>query len=335
MSDDQVSLPETVEDVEQKDEGGPFAKPDLPTEPASPEKSDTGQGEADLEPTQDADDADSSAQKGDGSTEGEQDTAPDPQLLAAAVQHGLSEQAATVLAQSGDLEATLATMDRQAFQAPVQQQQPQQQPMQPVQQQEQQQTPALEPYKLEIDPEYFDEKSRAAMEGMNAHYQGLMQQQQAQHVDQEQRLQAMQATLNQIKVQRETERSDVMFAGLEKNFGSAFGKGPFLGLPPNSAQATARQDAWAMAQHMEDAHIQRGQNPPPFASLLERAARALTPDETAKRVRKDMSDQLRDQDGTFTTKPQSKPMKDSRNESEQSKDAMLAVAEQKGLPWTQ
>lgn len=183
---------------------------------------------------------------------------------------------------------------------PAPQLQPQQfQPLAPQQPQQPPKLGAFEKLKLELNPEEFDEKSIAALNQVNEHYDKLMREQAEMVAAQNQALLALNEQFTQITSRQQAEahaeftrEMDTFFTKLGDEFTDVFGKGDLKSLLPNSPQWTSRQQ---LVEEMEllrwvDAQANRPRSPDSL--LAQRALNALHPDKLKATVRKELNSQV-------------------------------------------
>jgi hypothetical protein len=255
-----------------------------------------------------------------------------------AEQYGISEQQLRSMFRDRDeLDRTLLIMDQQQLQRGIQYEQqiaqqraaqqqaiqnwqaqqqqappapPQQYPQTPVQQPVVNQVQELEPYQFQ-HRELWEENSelREDIEGMNQHYQNMVQTQ-ASHLANMQQQMAAQMQFMQHQEQqrvaeiqmREYQEFDSMISELGENYAEVLGRGSTADMPQGSPQLQNRQRLWHARRLIRDNHSREGRQIPNKAAF-DNALRLVFQDQERQRDREHWQGQLRDQQGRWTSRP--------------------------------
>jgi hypothetical protein len=243
----------------------------------------------------------------------------DAAILSHAERLGFSAEDAQAYGSRDNLQRALSALDRQASawaraqfanqgeqfdDAP----QPQAQQVPPAAQPTaQQQAAALEKFKVELDPNEWDEQQIKTFNGLNDHYHGVAEKHDATLQEYRQHIVLLASELvalkngaQQVTGQSQAEDSasltrdvDTFVATLGEEYTEVYGKGDYKALTPQSPQYAARQK---LAEEMEVLKYVDAQFNRPKASssdLLQRALLVLHPDKIKSAVRNQVAADLK------------------------------------------
>jgi len=272
----------------------------------TPEPSDepSGQPEGDTDTPLDGDDSspDQEEQQSDETGEGADDQIPaiDPGAVAHATSLGYSAEQAEALHQAGMLDTVLINADiriadigRQQEAAPALQE-PEPEPPQP--------------YQVTLDEAEFDPALKEALQGVSNEYHAREQAQAEQITALRAELDGIIGHFDEQATAAYTAEFDAGIAELGEDYEDVFGKGSAADIQRGTPEHTNRTRVWNEIDAGVIGRERTGQPPIPFKEAQMRVVRALFPDKGKQAVRRNIANQLRDQQGRFSGRPSQREM---------------------------
>ena len=229
--------------------------------------------------------------------------------------YGWDENYAKTYSSPDDLRRAMAAADRfltSQFRAPQPQYDPQQPqaPAAPVTQADVTAAKAaVEKFKLELDPDTYDESTRKQLAGLNDHYHGLtetlhtqLQQTQARAAALEEQFHQITSANQAAEAARFEQEVETSFASLGDEWSDTFGKGGWRQLPPNSPQLLNRVKVAEEMAVLRFAEAQRNRQPT-NAELQKRAINALFSDQIKTHARKEILSKVADRQTQSAARP--------------------------------
>jgi len=218
----------------------------------------------------------------------------DPALLTQAERYGLSGGLAKKLSAAGLLNSFLVEQDRRmttqaarpnATEQTVAQAEPAKEP-----------EPLIQPFKVELNPEEYDEAIVGTLQKMSDHYAKAINETNAQ-------ARAVAKVLAARAEEEELDWFNTSIAELGEEAKALYGAQNMLDLAPDSPEIAARDQLWRFYHALERAESEIGVNTP-SKQLLQRAYRAVHAEQAEKDMTRKLSKQVRDANsGRFVNRP--------------------------------
>lgn len=175
----------------------------------------------------------------------------------------------------------------------------------------------FEKFKVDLNPEQFDEETISFVNKLNDHYDNVVRQQHAELQSLKSELSNLTGIATDFRNQKQaqfTEQMDSVFAGLDDVFADELGKGALHTLTADSPQLKNRVNLVSEMLALEQADAFRGRKPGTVQTLAQRALRSLYPDKHEQITKKQILSKVEERRSQAVHRPSGRKGKPSSPE---------------------